>query len=126
MNSILGHFLSPATFFFGCIVALAFHEAAHIVIARALWVRVKRIGISWRGPYIVREPGEPGANLLIAIAGPLINLVLATLFWTGAPTFAQINLVLGLSNLLPLPGSDGSRAWSALTQIRSAVQAQTT
>ena len=126
MNSILGHFLPPATFLFGCIVALVFHEAAHIVIARALWVRVKRIGISWRGPYIVRETGRPEANLLIAIAGPLINLVLAVLFWNGAPAFAQINLVLGVSNLLPLPGSDGFRAWTALTQIRSSVQAQTT
>jgi len=30
-----------------------------LAAAIALGVRVKRVGISWRGPYIVREQGQP-------------------------------------------------------------------
>jgi Zn-dependent protease len=100
------------------LIALALHEAAHVIMARALGVRVKRIGIGWRGPFIVRENAEPRANLYIAIAGPVTNLVLAILFWDAAPTFARINLVLGLSNLVPIQGSDGSRAWTAMRDLK--------
>jgi len=101
------------------VVALALHEAAHVAVARAVGVRVKRVGINWRGPFIVREPGEPRANLYIAVAGPATNLVLAILFWTAAPLFARINLVLGLSNLLPIQGADGSRALEAMREVKT-------
>jgi Zn-dependent protease len=100
------------------VIALALHEAGHVVVARALGVRVKRIGFGWRGPFIVRESGEPKANLCIAIAGPLTNVLSAVLFWTAAPTFAIISLVLGLSNLIPIEGSDGSRAWTAMRDLK--------
>jgi Zn-dependent protease len=100
------------------LIALALHEAAHVIIATAFGVRVKRFGIGWRGPFIVRESGEPRANLYIAIAGPITNVILAILFWTAAPTFAHINLVLGLSNLIPIQGSDGSRAWAAIRELK--------
>ena len=111
--------LPLAPFLLAGLIALVLHEAAHVVVARALGVRVKRVGISWRGPFIVRESGEPRANLWIAVAGPVTNLVLAMLFWTAAPAFARINLVLGLSNLLPIEGSDGSRAWAAMRELKT-------
>ena len=117
MNSVFGAFGPAIMFSIGCFVALVSHEAAHIVIARSFGVRVKRIGISWRGPYIVRESGEPKANLFIALAGPAANILLAIFCWDAMPMFAQINLVLGLSNLLPLPASDGFRAWTALHRL---------
>lgn len=44
------------------LIALTLHEMAHVIMATALGVRVKRIGIAWRGPYIVRESGEPKAK----------------------------------------------------------------
>lgn len=106
-------------FLLTALVTLALHEAAHVIMARVLGVRVKRVGVNWRGPFIVREPGEPRSNLYISLAGPLINVIVATLFWTTAPLFAQLNLVLGLSNLLPIAGSDGFRAWAALRELRS-------
>lgn len=116
MNSTSEISLAIATFLTASVIALALHEAAHVIAAGALGVRVKRIGISWRGPYIVREPGVPRVNIWIALAGPVMNLLLAALFWTIAPIFAEINLVLGLSNLIPIQGSDGLRVWTALRE----------
>lgn len=85
-----------------------------MLMAYLLRVRVKRIGISWRGPFIVRDPGEPLANACIALAGPLMNLAVALLSWSAAHTLAELNLVLGVSNLIPVQGTDGWRAWLAL------------
>jgi len=41
------------------IAAIALHESSHIAAAKLLGLHVKRLGISWRGPYIVRESGTP-------------------------------------------------------------------
>ena len=38
-----------------------------------------------------------------------MNLLLAFAFWNVDPTFAQVNMVLGVFNLLPFPKSDGRR-----------------
>ncbi len=92
-----------------CFIALLAHEAAHATIALALGVKVKKFGLSWHGPYLVRDPGSPLKNLLITLAGPLVNIILiATWFWL--PTFAITNLLLAVSNMLPIRGSDGARA----------------
>lgn len=106
-----------------CLAAILLHETAHLLVAAPLGVRIKRVGISWKGPYIVREQGLPLANLLIALAGPLLNLILALAYWYTAREFAIINLVLGASNLLPfVPGGDGQHAMDALRKLRPALK----
>lgn len=103
-------------------IAVVLHESAHFVLARLLGVRVKRCGVSWRGFYIVREPGTPLQNVVISGAGPLANLIsTGTIFLipylgTAAITFVLISLLLGISNLLPIPGSDGHRILVLLQQ----------
>lgn len=110
--------LSIAKFIVFSLIALSLHEGAHLAMAWVLGVRVKRIGINWRGPFIIRDPGEPPANACIALAGPLLNLAMALLAWTATPLFAEINLVLGISNFIPVRGTDGWRAWLALRQSK--------
>jgi hypothetical protein len=56
-------------FWIASVVAVIIHEAAHVAIAWTHGVKIKRVGISWRGPFIVREQGEPIADAKIAIAG---------------------------------------------------------
>src|SRR3954447_19792512 len=119
MNSTAEASVAASTFLALSLIALAFHEAAHIVMAWALGIRVKRVGISWRGPFVIREAGGPRANICIALVGPLMNLFLAASFRTYAPNFAFLNLALGLSNLLPIQGSDGLRIWTVLRQLRT-------
>ena len=96
------------------LAAVVLHELSHIAVARLQGLKIKRIGITWKGPYIVREPGSPWQNLRVCLAGPVVNLVLAVLCWRAAPAFAVCNMVLGAFNLLPIPGSDGHRAMHVL------------
>lgn len=103
-----------ASYWVDCAISLIVHEAAHVATALALGLRVRRVGVSLKGPYIVREPGTPWENALVSLAGPGINLLIALLFWDVAPQFALINLVLGAFNLLPFPHSDGRRASAAV------------
>jgi Zn-dependent protease len=89
--------------------SLALHELAHVAAAKALGVRVKRVGVSWKGPYIIRESGSVDQNMLIALTGPATNLVIAACLWPLMPRFAFMNLWCGLFNLLPVKSSDGAR-----------------
>jgi hypothetical protein len=66
---------------FDSVLAVIIHEAAHVTIAWTQGVKIKRVGISWRGPFIVREQREATADAKIAIAGPLANLLLALACW---------------------------------------------
>jgi Zn-dependent protease len=101
-----------------CIAAVLLHEMAHVLAARASGIRVKRVGIAWKGPYIVREQGPAVANLCIALAGPVLNLALALSFWRFAPQFGLVNLALGGYNLLPIRGLDGCHALAAYRKLR--------
>ncbi len=94
------------------IIAIVAHETAHVLFALILGVKIKRIGINWKGPYIVRESGFPWQNALVAFAGPLTNILLACF---GPREWRLVNLVLGLTNLLPWWGSDGERIWKLVS-----------
>ncbi len=96
--------------------AMLLHECGHIAAARICGVKVKRVGISWLGLFVLRECGPRWANLLISFSGPFVNLLLASALWSTMPAFAQVNLFVGIGSLLPLPKSDGKRI---LTLLRS-------
>ncbi len=103
------------------IAALLLHELAHIAIAIALRVKIYKVGVSLRGPYLRRECGTAKQNLAITLAGPGANLWLALFFHRVSPSFALCNLVIGVTNLLPLPASDGARAFQLLAALRGAL-----
>jgi Zn-dependent protease len=100
------------------VLAMVLHECGHLAAATALKVRVKRIGIQWnKGFFTVREQGTTHQNLLIALAGPGVNLVLLILEpWF--PLFSLANVCCVLANLLPIDGSDGYRVAACLRRIR--------
>jgi len=93
------------------IAAMVIHEFAHVTAAQALGVKVKAVGLDWKGLYIVRESGPPKENIIITLSGPFINLLLCV-SWHWLPTFALANLCLALCNLLPISCSDGQRVLS--------------
>jgi hypothetical protein len=41
----------------GCMVGLFLHEIGHVCLCRRLGLQIRRFGLTWRGPYIVRESG---------------------------------------------------------------------
>ncbi len=89
--------------------AMVLHECGHVVTALVCGVRVKRVGVCSKGLYTVREPGPKWINVAVSVAGPLVNLVLAVALWNSMPTFAEVNVVACLYNLLPITNSDGTR-----------------
>lgn len=95
----------------GLLIGSLLHELGHVSAARVLGVKVKRFGISWKGPYIVRENGTPYQNVVIAFWGPFVNMLLALVAVSvGLWTFADVNLLIVAINLLPIfKSSDGRR-----------------
>jgi Zn-dependent protease len=112
--------MTSSGYWIGCVVSLVIHEAAHVCTGLLFGLRVKRVGISWRGPYIVRETGVAMANMIVSAAGPLANILLGALTWRSWPSFAIVNLVLGFANLLPTKTSDGGRIIRAFSALRRA------
>ena len=91
------------------IPAMILHECGHVVAALACGIRVKRVGLCSKGLYTVREPGPTWINVAVSAAGPVVNLLLAVVLWRSMPSFAQVNVIACLYNLLPIPNSDGTR-----------------
>jgi Zn-dependent protease/CBS domain-containing protein len=122
---------------FGCVVL---HELGHALVAQRLGVKTRDITLYPIGgvAQLERIPREPRQELLIAIAGPLVNLGLAGLIFvalvvTGARAgfvpvpvvggdllykLLWVNLVLAAFNLLPAFPMDGGRVLRAFLAMR--------
>lgn len=122
--------------FFGCVVL---HEFGHCLTAIRFGVRVPRILLLPIGGMAEFDglPREPRREVLITVAGPAVNFVIAGLLWlllpapaaeesTGAiPTLTESlhllmrwNLAMGLFNLLPAFPMDGGRLLRASLATR--------
>jgi Zn-dependent protease len=101
------------------LVAMTLHEAGHLIAALAVGIKVKNVGFCWKGMYTVREPGPPVKNILVSLAGPMVNLILL-MTWHWWPTFGLANLCFALFNLLPIEGSDGLRIMKCWRQMAKA------
>lgn len=81
-------------------------------------------------PSNLRHPGRD--DILIALAGPFVNLILAVLLLAGArffltihlpqlapvcKEFARLSLILCFFNLIPIPPLDGSHVLRVLTGV---------
>jgi Zn-dependent protease/predicted transcriptional regulator len=116
------------------------HELGHSIMALREKVPVKAITLFIFGgvAQISREPDSPGAELRIAIAGPLVSLLLAGGFsllgrlpgmaiTLAAPLayLGSVNLILAAFNLIPGFPMDGGRVlraalWKWRRDLRSA------
>ena len=123
--------------FFICVVL---HELGHSLTARRYGIRVPRILLMPIGGMaeFERIPRQPSAELLITIAGPLVNFAIFLILWplVGLPSgfpfhpdyedsirgLGQMllywNGLMGLFNLLPVFPMDGGRIFRALLATR--------
>jgi Zn-dependent protease len=118
---------------FGCVLL---HELGHALMARRFGIGTVDITLYPVGGVarLKRMPRAPGAELLIALAGPAVNFaiaaVLGALLFAGSAVFGfgwsiaslpvellVINLGLGLFNLIPAFPMDGGRVLRALLSI---------
>jgi Zn-dependent protease len=123
---------------FGCVVL---HELGHALMARRFGIATRRIMLYPIGGVasLERMSERPGEELLIALAGPAVNVVIAAalaalLFLNGGPVpfedhFTTLssrtfltdlmvsNVVLVVFNLLPIFPMDGGRVFRALLSL---------
>jgi Zn-dependent protease len=105
-------------FLFLGLLAMVLHEAGHLITSLAIGLKVKSIGLRMKGLYIVRETGTPSENLLVTLAGPLVNVALLVIFWDASTAFTAANMCFAICNLLPVKGSDGDRALDCLREMQ--------
>lgn len=101
------------------LLATVLHEAGHVIASFAVGLKVKRMGLTMKGFYIVRESGSPAKNLFVTLAGPLMNVVLLLFNWHAADAFTLANMCIAICNLAPVTGSDGDRALSFIRQMHT-------
>ena len=105
-------------------VSVLVHELAHSVVALRFGLPVRRISLYLLGGVseIEKEAPSPGREFLIAVAGPVLSLVLGGIGFAAAQALepgtvvhllvlevAFANLLVGVFNLLPGLPLDGGR-----------------
>ncbi|MEU8107192.1 site-2 protease family protein [Nonomuraea muscovyensis] len=118
------------------LLSLLAHELAHAVMAQRHGIEVGRITLWLLGGVaeLRGEPRSPGADLKIAIVGPLTSLVCAVVFAGvallaavagGTPLLvgvfaylAGVNVLLAVFNLIPAAPLDGGRVLRAALWAR--------
>jgi Zn-dependent protease/CBS domain-containing protein len=109
------------------LASIALHELGHSWVARREGIEVDSITL-WLFGGVSQLKGRfasPGAEFRVAVAGPLVSIVLGVLFvliaFAGAPSsvdgvaawLGYINLILAVFNLLPASPLDGGRVLHA-------------
>jgi Zn-dependent protease len=83
------------------------HELGHAVAAWFFGAPVKRIGLKWKGGYIIRGRVGDWRDQVVTLAGPAVGLVVWMML--GDSVWGNVNLWCSLINLIPLWGTDGDR-----------------
>ncbi len=107
-------------------LVILIHELGHYYVAKYCGYKLSKFSLS---PYGVSlsyygQTLEQKDEIYIALAGPVVNLVVALItvaFWWIFPTFylvsynfVEVNLIIALTNLLPAFPLDGGRIFVSL------------
>jgi Zn-dependent protease/predicted transcriptional regulator len=134
LNLIPGVNLQAALLITLLFVTVVLHELGHSYLAQKYGIRIERIVLLPIGGVSAMEelPKEPGQELRISLAGPVVNFVIAFICYlillllkgsyTGVSSFLSyfilLNLILGGFNLLPAYPMDGGRVLRAFLAER--------
>lgn len=97
------------TSYFVCYLFIVFHELSHIIFASIFGKKIKKIKLSIAGVCVVFNNNDELKiikKIIIYIAGPLANIILAMLFIKIDFIF-EVNIFLAILNLMPVYPLDG-------------------
>ncbi|WP_321421394.1 CBS domain-containing protein [uncultured Methanobacterium sp.] len=133
-NLVPGVDLNAALLITLLFVTVVLHELAHSYVAQRYGIGIEKIVLLPIGGISAMEelPEDPGQEFRIAIAGPLVNILIALvcygLFFVLLPSyptiasflnyFALVNVILGAFNLIPAYPMDGGRVLRAFLASR--------
>ncbi len=126
--------VATALLWWACLLAaVMIHEAGHMLMSLVLRVPVHPIVLDiWSGHIRTRIPYGPGRTMLVAIAGPLANLITALLSYNNRDVaawsltvvpFMVLNLGLFVYHVLPGLPQDGGLVVSGV--VRWVTQSET-
>lgn len=108
---------------FGLFSSVALHELGHSVVARAKGGYIHEIVLYPFGgaAKISNIPTRPIDEILVALAGPAVSLVLALLFQRSEffQLLGYLNFMLFFFNILPVFPMDGGRVLRAALTLKS-------
>lgn len=98
-----------------CVAASVMHEMGHFAALLAFGVQPARICVGIFGVRVEQNPRAPlsySRNLVVSLAGPLVNLLtfLILIGGGGMPAAAMVHAVLAFFNLMPVEPLDGGQA----------------
>ena len=97
------------TSYFVCYLFIIFHELSHIIFASIFGKKIRKLKLSIAGVCVVFNNNDVLKiikKIIIYLAGPLGNIILALLFRNIDFVF-EINIFLAILNLMPVYPLDG-------------------
>ncbi len=111
------YYFDPAKTFVPFLFSIVAHELGHLLALRLLGIKVHKLSLSATGAKIKTVPLPYRHEILVAMAGPLVNFALLFLFLHREPVTALVNFCLLCYNLLPFYPLDGGRILRALLHL---------
>ena len=111
---------SGSPFFVAAVVAAAWHECGHLLVAALLGIKLRLLELDFCGARLYPRTQIPSyrQEAQLALAGPAASLALGLFLHPFRGIFVEAlqmaTLSLAVFNLLPIGGFDGGRAFFAL------------
>ena len=130
---ILALFLTHSYISIAALVAAAFHELGHIIAAKLCDIPLEELKLGIFGAALTPKSllCSYKKEIILCIAGPLINLLFAFLllplfnFSEFLSLFISTSLFLGILNLLPIYDFDGGRILFCLLSLKLSISTST-
>ncbi|MBE6984876.1 MAG: hypothetical protein E7434_04555 [Ruminococcaceae bacterium] len=111
------YYFDPLHTFSPFLLSGILHEMGHLITLRLYKVEIHSIKLRMSGAEIASAPMSYFQEILVAISGPLVNLMLLFFSSKTNPNLAFMNFVLVAYNLLPIYPLDGGRILHAMLHI---------